>query len=145
MASFVEEIQAQKSSFMSKTAAAKELARLLSNPVSMADFETLRNITLVAVHMQLPNHVCDAEAVPSSRRAVIWGKALFGLRLTELPAQSLLCQAGGHGDTAHFLLHGSITAGAEATQEPWTAIGAEALVGQKYWCGTHAVSEQLLG
>lgn len=133
MANFVEEIQAQKSSLMSKTDAAKELARLLSSPVSMADFGTLRNITLVAVHMQLPNHLYEGAAVPSSRRAVIWAKALLGLSLLELPSQLTLCEAGDHGDRAYFLLQGSIATSEGSVQAPWTAVGTQALVGQTHW------------
>lgn len=134
MANFVEEIQAQKASLMSKGAAAKELASLISNPVVMADFETLRNITLVAVHMQLPSHLPESAAVPSSRRTIIWAKVLLHLKLLEVPAKSMLCEAGGKGDRAHYLLNGSVELGDTVLEEPWTAIGAEALNGQHYWC-----------
>lgn len=133
MANFVEEIQAQKASLMSKGAAARELAFLISSPVVMADFETLRNITLVAVHMQLPSHLPESAAVPSSRRTIIWAKLLLHLNLLEVPAESMLCEAGGKGDRAHYLLNGSVEQGDTVLEEPWTAIGAEALNGQQYW------------
>lgn len=137
MANFVEEIQAQKSSLMSKGAAAKELACLLATPVGMADFETLRNVTLVAVHMQLPDHLSESAAVPSSRRAIIWAKCLLHVSLSEVPAQTILCDAGGKGDRAHFLLHGSVANENAVLQEPWTPIGAEALTDQQSWYAHH--------